>query len=132
MLGVQALVSFIAWLVVGYLLARRAPEQRAWLGKMNRRARVALGPVLMLAGAAIMLAAVWLAAFEHGLTVGGLAAWAWLALTLAGVIFIAAQSIAALMMVSLAVQNEPRPRGHASEGRITERKSDEVTTPTAP
>ena len=131
-LWIQGLASFCLWLAAGYVQARRAPAERVRLAGLGRSARVALGPVLMVVGAAFMLGALWFTALDHGLTTNGLAVWAWILITGAGTTFILAQSMAALMMISLASETEPAGGRQASEGRITDRNSDEVTNPSSP
>ena len=132
MLWAQAGASFAVWVAFGVFQARRTQGMRGKLAQMSRRARVSLGPLLMLAGAVVLLGGVFLLGAFHGLQNGQLALWAWLAITILGLIFVQAQSLAALMIASVAIGDEPAGSAGASDGRITDRKSDEVHNPARP
>ncbi len=102
---------------------------RAGMVARTRRSRAVLGPVFMVLGAGTLFGSLSLVSAFRGLSPNGLALWAWALVTVAGVVFVHAQSLAAVMMVSLAIETEPTGGGGASEGRITERNSDEAKTP---
>lgn len=132
MIGGQAFVSFLIWILYGSLQARRAPALRPRLAALSRSRRALLGPVLMIGGASALLGAIAIVSAFNGLSPTGLKLWAWAIVTLAGLVFVHAQSLAAVMMVSLATETEPTGSGRASEGRITDRNSDEAKTPSRP
>ena len=124
----QASISFAVWILYGILLARRASRPEAKLKKLSRHSRAVLGPLLMMGGGAVLLGAIALVATLHGIGGNSLTIWAWLVITAGGLAFIHMQSRAALLMVSLAIESEPTGGGQASEGRITDRNSDEAKT----
>jgi hypothetical protein len=128
----QLAVSFVLWILFGWMQARRAARWRTVLNPLSRPLRTALGPILMLCGAAVLLAAVWLMAGIHGLVNGSLTMPGWFIVTVLGLVFIGAQMISALMMVSLAAENEPAGIPQASDGRIKDRNSHESKTSAHP
>jgi hypothetical protein len=99
---------------------------------MSRSKRTVLGPVLMIVGAIFLLGGVALTASIHGLSGGSLTPIGWLIITAVGFLFVHAQMIASLMMVSVAAQNEPAGSPQASDGRITNGKSNEPKTTARP
>ena len=125
----QVGVSFLAWVGYGVVLARRAGLMRERMAGWSRKSRTVLGPVFMVLGAVALFGSLALLAAFHGLTAGGMAFWAWALITSTGLVFVHAQSFAAVMMVSLAMEDEPTGGVRASEGRITDRNSDEAKTP---
>ena len=117
MLWGQAFASFVAWLIYGALLARRAPETRVRYGALSRKRRAVLGPVLMIVAAGVMLGGVAIVGLFQGIRNHSLVGWAWLVLTLMGIAFVHIQSTSALMMISLSTDNEPSRTAQTSDGR---------------
>lgn len=83
----------------------------------------------MVVGAAVLFASLALVVSFHGLGANSMSGPAWLLVTLGGFIFVFAQCLAAVMIVSVAMESEPTGGGGASERRITDRNSDEAKTP---
>jgi len=118
----QVAASFAVWLVFGYFQARKAPELRRRMATVPRRRRVTLGPIMMIVGAVILLAGLGLVAAIHGIQNGSLTPIAWIVATLAGGMFVQTQITSAVMMLSVATENEPGRIPGASDGRINDRK----------
>lgn len=128
MLWIQALVSFALWIAYGVVLARLAPSMRKTFSGQSRRRRTVLGPVLMVLGAVLLLVGIGGIGALRGLGPTGLKPWAWLVLTVIGLGFVHAQSVASLLMISLATETEPAGTGGPSDGRINKKNSDEAKT----
>jgi protein-S-isoprenylcysteine O-methyltransferase Ste14 len=121
----QVGVAFALWLVYGFVLARKSKPMRAKLLKIDRKVRIALGPIIMIVGAVIMLLGVGFVAAINGLRPNGLTPAGWLILTLVGAAFVHSQVLAALTMLTVAIDSEPECSHETSDGRITDRKSND-------
>ncbi|MEA2552991.1 MAG: hypothetical protein QOJ65_1167 [Fimbriimonadaceae bacterium] len=128
-LWAQAFASFAVWVAYGFIQARRARLLRTKFSAMPRRTRTLLGPILLLGGAATLLVGVGLAGLYGGIAGGQLVPWAWLTVTLAGLAFVHAQTMASLVMISLASETESPGIHGTSNARINDRNPDEAQTP---
>lgn len=115
MLWVQASVSFLFWLLPGLLFWRRSSRLKQWLADLPRGVRVFLGSAGLLLGMCILIVGLLLVAQNNGLQEGALAPWAWLVITLLGMIFVTIQALGALSMITLMSRPETKIESKASE-----------------
>jgi|SRR5579885_24393 len=117
------------WMFYGFLQARRAASIRVQMARIDQKARFAMGPVIMVAGAVVLLFGIGFVALIHGLQNGSLTPPGWVIVTLVGLAFVHSQVLAAMMILSAATQSEPAGSGDASDGRINDRNSNEPKNP---
>lgn len=120
MLAFQVVVSFAFWILFGWFLAKKASGLRARVLRLGRPFRTALGPLLLIIGAGVLLGGMKLVAAIHGLEQGSFTVAGWVLATLVGVLFVGAQGLGALMVISLAIESEPTRIVQASDRRINE------------
>jgi hypothetical protein len=123
MLVAQVGASFAIWILSGWLLARRAARRRPALSKYSRKGRVALGPALLIWAVAALPVGAGLVGKVQGINDGVLTFWGWLIVAITGLFFVLAQTLAALVMVSIATENESPGSLEPSDGRINDRNT---------
>lgn len=125
MIWQQAALSFLIWLLYGFLLRRRSEELRARLRAASRTSKVLLGSVGFIGGAVLLLGGLWGIAAAGGVVQGSLTIWAWASVTLLGLVFVHTQVLGAAAMITLIQESETAPPSGASDkGRPTERSPD--------
>ena len=115
MFWAQALVSFGLWVAYGVVQARRASRIRQWARQVSPALRGLWAAGLFLGGAGIMLGALFSLAARNGITPQGIAIWGWAVLSLAGLAFVHAQTLAMALLVVSAQEAVTRERVAASE-----------------
>jgi len=95
----QACVSFVVWCLAGVWIARR-------MLKADQAPHPAVGAFALIGGALLLVAGLVGVGTAHGLVAGSLVPWAWLAVTLLGVAFVALQAWGALAIASRAFRRE--------------------------
>lgn len=114
MIWLQAGACFVAWTLYGLWLRRSSETLRAKMHSTSRNRRVLLGSVGLLAGLVVLAIGLWSIAALGGLTAKGLVPWAWLAVTVVGVVFVHLQVQGAAAMLSLVVAEETARIRHTS------------------
>lgn len=115
MFWAQALLSFGLWVVYGVVQARRAARIRAWAKGVSPTLRGLWAAGLFLGGAGLMLGALLSMAARNGISPQGIAPWAWILLSLAGVAFVHAQTLAMALLLASAQPTVTSERAAASE-----------------
>lgn len=103
MFWAQALLCFAVWVGFGLLLFLRASQLRSWLMARSRNARMVIGVVGLIAGGFILTGGLYAVASYGGMQEGVLTPWAWLAVGVLGLPFVASQVVgaAALLLASM-------------------------------
>jgi len=109
----QSLLSFAIWLAAGAWLARGAKGLHRKTAAMSRGAVAFGAAALLFLGAGILLGA-FLALGGRGIQDGRMVAVAWLAVTLAGLVFVLMQTLAFALLAGLVHASEPNGKEHAS------------------
>lgn len=97
---------FAIWLAYGLFQWQRSGKIRDALSQVCRKRKMLWGPLLLLAGVAVMAGCLVLVQSAGGITPKGMAPWAFAFLTVGGLAFLHLQVMGAAMMVSLAVTGE--------------------------
>lgn len=116
-------LAFAIWIAYGVIQAKRWPVLRERMLAVPAARRKLLAPILMFSGAAGMLVGMSLIAQMGGIEVGQLKPWAWGAVTLLGLAFVHAQTMATLMIVSLIGEQETQPTAHTFQGKDADEPS---------
>lgn len=130
MFWAQALVSFGLWVAYGIVQARRASQIRLWAKQVSPTLRGLWAAGLFLGGAGIMFGALFSLAARKGITNQGIAMWGWAMLSLAGLVFVHAQTLAMALLVVSAQEAVTQGRASASENtELQGISSDEAPSP---
>lgn len=100
--------------MAGYLVFRKLRDARPL--RYDRW----LAPAVMLGGGALMIGAMWLVSTRNGLQDGAMTGAAWMIATLAGMLFVGAQTFGALLTVRSIRIPETHSASDASESKGTE------------
>ncbi|HRI44222.1 MAG TPA: hypothetical protein PLL78_12480 [Fimbriimonadaceae bacterium] len=122
MIWQQAALSFLVWLLYGTLMRRRSGDLRIRLRETRRKTKVLLGSVGLIGGAILLLGGLWQIAALGGIGPSGLTIWAWVGVTLLGLVFVHLQVLGAAAMITLIQESETAHLNGASD---TRRSSDE-------
>jgi hypothetical protein len=101
MIWVQGLVCLAIWIGYGVFQTRRSTTLRAQLLAIPRSARGIRGAVLMLLGAAILMASLMLANSLGGFTDNGMTPLTWVGIAIAGLAFVHGQTMAMAILVTM-------------------------------
>ncbi|MDI9635581.1 hypothetical protein QPK87_14065 [Kamptonema cortianum] len=113
MLWTQAIVCLVLWIGAGGLVARQSH-------KNPPRLRSAFGAsLLMVAGAAVMLAGMALVAVGGGFVGGQLTSWAWAVTLVLGTVFVTMQTYGASAVMAALARRETSSTKRASESEET-------------
>lgn len=107
MLWAQGLVSFVVWILYGVFQTRRLAQVRAAVERVPRSRRGCLGALILLVAAGTLFGGLIGITAMGGFAGGGMTALGWLLVTLLGLGFVHAQTMAVAMLATLA-QGEPR------------------------
>lgn len=124
MIWQQGALSFLVWLLYGYLMRRRADELRIRMREAGRTKKVLLGSVGLIGGAVLLLLGLWQVAAFEGIGPAGLTLWAWAAVTLLGLVFVHLQVLGAAAMITLIQESETADRLGASDSRPSDEASE--------
>jgi hypothetical protein len=112
----QGVVCFLLWIGYGAIQARRSDKIRAKMSALGRGTRATLGGVLMIGGAAVLIAGGVVIEQIGGFTKTGMTALGWLVVAVVGLVFVHAQTMSFAMLVSLAQEtvtnSHPSPSDH--------------------
>ena len=130
MFWAQALLSFGLWVAYGVVQARRASRIRAWARQVSPALRGLWAAGLFLGGAGVMFGSLFSLAARNGITPLGIAGWGWIVLSLAGLVFVHAQTLAMALLVVSAQEAVTQGRAPASENsELQGIPSDEASSP---
>jgi multidrug efflux pump subunit AcrB len=116
----QGLISFALWLVYGAIQWRRSKEIHSQMSALQRIRRITGAAVLMLASAVVLLAGLFAVELLGGFTRTAMTPLGWLGVTVIGLAFVHAQTLAAAMLVSLVRPAVTEEAAAASSKRDTE------------
>ena len=121
MFWVQALTSFALWIGYGIYKARNSTALRLKLLDIPRGRRPLYGAGLMILGSAVLFGVLLLAFTLGGFTQNGMSALAWIAVAVAGLVFVHCQMLSMAMLVTLVMDGGVTSR----EGRTSDQKESE-------
>lgn len=101
MIWVQGLICFAIWIAYGFIQSRRSDTIRQRLSSLTRQSRAVSGAVIMLVGAGILFGVLITAHSFGGFTTNGMTPLTFLAIAIAGLGFVHAQTMAMAMLVTL-------------------------------
>ncbi|MFI5385416.1 MAG: hypothetical protein ACHQ50_04765 [Fimbriimonadales bacterium] len=123
MIWLQGGTSFIAWIAYGVIQSRRSYLIREQVSRMGRTQRGIAGAALFLVGAMVLIGGLGIVLQKGGFTSAGLSAVAWPAVTVLGLAFVHAQTMAMSMLVSLVQDNVTNGHGPTSINTTPEDQS---------
>lgn len=113
MIWAQVAVSFACWIAYGAVAARRTEQTKAFLSDRSRTFRAICAAALLLLSAVLLLGAFYYLS-QTKAVVSQLSVAIWLVLTVIGLIFVAMQTFAFTMVVSIVQQDVTAVKNAAS------------------
>lgn len=113
MIWLQGLACFALWVGYGIFKSRSSNDLRARLAKIPRQRKALAGAGYMILGAAILFAALMASHALGGFTPNGMTLPTWGIISITGLAFVHAQTMAMAMLVAMmidgVVTSQPRP-----------------------
>jgi hypothetical protein len=103
----QTLLSFAAWLAYGWFAQAPTRKIAETLTRFSRSARMALGLLILFGSIVVLFGCLLWVDRQKGISPNGMTALGWVIITVAGILFVQAQMLAAMNMVRLLRDEQP-------------------------